>query len=70
MFIPVVLKGGHEELVNKDELQSLLAKKQVVFFKRFGGWVVIGRDKMRDLKVPYNGVERRQHNVFSLENWS
>ena len=66
MLIPVVLKDGNEELVVKDELQSLLSKKQVVFFKRFDGWVVIGRDKMRDLKVPYNGVERRQHNVFSM----
>jgi len=67
MLIPVVLKDGHEELVRKDELQFLLFSKQVVFFKRLGGWVVIGRDKMRDLKVPYNGVERRQHNVFSLD---
>ena len=66
MFIPVVFKDGHEELVSKDELQFMLADKQVVFFKRFGGWVVVGRDKMRDLKVPYNGEERRQHNVFSL----
>ena len=66
MLIPVVLKDGNEELVVKDELQLLLAKKQVVFFKRFDGWVVIGRDKMRDLKVPYNGVERRQNNVFSM----
>ena len=64
MFVPVVLKGGHEEFVSNDELQFLLAKNQVVFFKRFGGWVVVGRDKMRALKVPYNGVERRRHNVF------
>ena len=69
MLIPVVLKDGHEELVSKDELQFLPLNKKVVFFKRFGGWVVIGRDKMRDLKVPYNGVERRQHNVFSLDYW-
>ena len=67
MLIPVVLKGGNEELVSKDELQFLLFNKQVVFFKRFGGWVVLGRDKMRDQKVPYNGVERRQHNVFSID---
>ena len=66
MFIPVVLKDGNEELVRNDELQLLLSKKQVVFFKRFDGWVVIGRDKMRELKVPYNGVERRQNNVFSM----
>ena len=70
MFIPVVLKDGHEELVSKDELRSLMFNKQVMFFKRSDGWVVPGRDKMRDLKVTYNGVERRQHNVFSLvDHW-
>lgn len=67
MLIPVVLKDGHEELVNKDELQLLMFNKQVLFFKRSGGWVVLGRDNMRALKVPYNGVERRKHNVFSTD---
>ena len=67
MFIPVVLKDGHEELVSKDELQFLMFNKQLMFFKRSNGWVVLGRDKMRDLKVLYNGVERRQHDVFSLD---
>ncbi|MGD9018843.1 MAG: hypothetical protein PVJ25_07820 [Desulfuromonadales bacterium] len=65
MLIPAVLKDGHEELVSKDELQLLIAKKQILFFKRSDGWVVFGRDNMRGLKVPYNGVERRQHHVFS-----
>jgi hypothetical protein len=64
MFIPVVLKDGHEELVSKDELQLLMFNKQLMFFKRSDGWVVLGRDKMRDLKVPYIGVERRQNNIF------
>ncbi len=63
MFIPVVFKDGHEELVSKDELQSLMFNKQVMFFKRSDGWVVLGRDKMRDLKVPYNGVERRRPGI-------
>ena len=67
MLIPVVLKGGNEELVSKDELQFLMFNKQVMFFKRSDGWAVIGRDKMRDQKVPYNGVERRQHDVFSTD---
>jgi len=69
MTVPVVFKDGHEELVSKDELQSLMFNNQVMFFKRSDGWVVLGRDKMRDLKVPYNGVERRRHNVFSLDYW-
>lgn len=68
MLIPVVLKDGHEELVSNNELHFLISNKQVMFFKRSDGWVVLGRDKMRELKVPYNGVERRQHNVFSLEH--
>ena len=65
MLIPVVLKDGQEELVSKDELQFLISKKQILFFKRSDGWVVPGRDNMRGLKVPYNGVERRLHNIFS-----
>ena len=78
MFIPVVLIDGHEELVSNDELRSLMCNKQVMSFKRSDGWVVLGQDKMRDLKVPYNGVERRQYNgeerrqqnVFSLvDHW-
>jgi len=68
MLIPVVLKDGHEELVSNNELHFLISNKQVMFFKRSDGWVVLGRDKMRELKVPYNGVERRQHNVFSLDH--
>lgn len=67
MLIPVVLKDGHEELVSKDELQMLMVKGQVMFFKRSDGWAVLGRDKVRHLKVPYNGLERRQHDVFAQD---
>ena len=66
MFIPVVLKDGHEELVSKEELQFLLLTQEIMLFKRLGGWVVIGRDRMRDQKVPHNGLERRQRNFYSL----
>ena len=67
IFIPVVLAGGHEELVRKDELQFLMFTKKIVFFKRTDGWAVLGRDKMRNQRTPFSGVERRQHEVFSLE---
>ena len=66
MFIPVVLKDGHEELVSTDELQRLLSKKQIILFKRSDGWVAIGRAKMRKLQAPYNGLERRLHHAFWL----
>jgi len=67
MLIPVVLKDGHEELVSKDELQYLMFNKQILFFKRTDGWAVLGRDNMRAQKVSYNGVERREHDVFSID---
>lgn len=67
MLIPVVLKDGHEELVSKDALQFLMYNKQLLFFKRSDGWAVLGRDKMRSQKTLYQGQERRQHEVFSLD---
>ena len=67
MLIPVVLKDGHEELVSKDELQFLMYNKKLLFFKRSDGWTVLGRDRMRCQKTPYNGEERRRHEVFSLD---
>ena len=67
MFIPVVLKGGHEELVSKDELQFLMATQRIMFFRRSDGWAVLGRDKMRSQRASFSGQERRQHDVFYLE---
>ena len=68
MLVPVVLKDGREEVVSKDELQFLMATKKLMFFKRSDGWAVLGRDKMRSQRVPYNGEDRRQHEVFSLDD--
>jgi len=65
MLIPVVLSGGQEELVSKDELQFLMDVHQVMLFKRSDGWVVVGQDKMRNERVPYKEKERREHDDFS-----
>ena len=67
MLIPVVLKDGHEDLVNNEELQFLLLTEKIMFFRRSDGWVVLGRDKMRTQKAQYDGEERRQHVFFSVE---
>ena len=70
MLIPVVFKDGHEELVSIDELQFLLLTEEIKLFRRSDGWAVLGQDKMRNQRAPYNGVERRQQNVFSLvDHW-
>jgi len=66
MLIPMVLSGGKEELVSKNDLQFLLDIQQVVGFKRSDGWVVVGQDKMRFQKSSYNGEEQRQHAESSL----
>lgn len=49
MLIPVVLKDGSEELVDKDLFHSLMKARHVVFFRRSGGWVTVGRDSTRDM---------------------
>ena len=67
MFIPVVLTGGSEELVSKDELQFLIFTKHIMYFKRSDGWAVVGRDVLRKDNVPYSGIERRQHEVYAQD---
>ena len=67
MFVPVVLTGGKEELVSKDELQYLIFTKNIMYFKRSDGWAVIGRDKMRKEKTLYSGLERREHEVYAQD---
>ena len=49
MYIPVVLKNGYAELVHKEVFHSLLTAQQVLFFKRSGGWAVVGKDPLRDM---------------------
>ena len=58
MLIPVVLSGGKEALVSKDELQFLLDIQQIMLFKRSDGWVALGQNKMRGQDVPYRGEEK------------
>ena len=66
MLIPVVFNDGHEDLVSKDELQFLLLTQEIMLFKRSDGWADLGRDRMRNQSVPYNGEDRRQRNFYSL----
>jgi len=43
IFIPVVLAGGHSELVGKDELQFLIFTKKIVFSSELtGGLFLVG----------------------------
>jgi len=65
MLIPIVLSGGQEDLVSKEELQFLLDVHQVEMFKRSDGWVFVGQDRMRHEKVSHHGRECRSNGYFS-----
>jgi len=65
MYIPIVLSGGQVDLVSKEELQFLLDVHQIIFFRRSDGWVLVGQDKMRVGRAPYNGKDLRKHEDFS-----
>ena len=66
MLIPVVLSGGNQKLVSKDDSQFLMDIQQVVLFKRSDGWVAVGQHKMRCQEAAYNGEEQRQDGAFSV----
>ncbi len=67
MMIPVMLKNGDDEIVFPKVLDELLDSGQVMFFKRSGSWVVVGRDPVRGTKQSgYKGKERRIHHTKNL----
>jgi hypothetical protein len=60
MMIPVVTKSGKEQRVFPKILDEMLASGQVMFFKRTGGWIVVGRDQIRRKGATmHDGRERR-----------
>ena len=69
MQIPVVLRDGKDLSVDKDRFQFLLTSKQIKSFKRTEGWVVVGRDHLRDKAMPYKGKERRNLELYSKNSW-
>ena len=58
----VELKEGTSCRMAKTALKIFLAHGGVTRFKRSDGWVVVGRDQLRDSQNDrtYDGVERRQ----------
>ena len=69
MQIPVTLKDGKNLSVDKDKFQFLLYSKQIIFFKRTEGWVVIGRDHLRGKAIPHKSKERRNLELYSKDYW-
>ena len=61
-FVLVELKEGTSCRMAKPALRVFLAHGGVTRFKRSDGWVVVGKDQLRDPKNDhaYHGVERRE----------
>jgi hypothetical protein len=61
-LILVELKEGTSCRMVKKALKVFLAHGEVARFKRSDGWVVVGKDQLRNPKNDrnYDGVERRE----------
>ncbi len=66
-MIEVLLKGDNEHQVVQDYvLNELLARGRVQKFRRSSGWVVVGRDPIRQpAKDIFRGLERRKRRTTS-----
>ena len=66
MFIQVMYYDGKFDMVEPQELDTLLEEKKVSRFLRSSGWVVVGSDPIRRRPQGFAIPERRT-NVISIE---
>ena len=61
-LVLVELKEGTSCRMAKTALEIFLAHGGVTRFKRSDGWVVVGKDQLRDSRndSAYDGIERRE----------
>ena len=61
-LVLVELKEGTSCQMAKTALEIFLAHGGVTRFKRSDGWVVVGKDQLRDSRneSAYDGIERRE----------
>lgn len=60
-LIRVELADGAICRMAQKAFDLFLAQDKIVKFERSDGWVVVGRDTLRDMtkRKPYSGIERR-----------
>ena len=59
MVIKVIFQDGYSGVVSSSTLNYLIEKREVVAFKRSGGWAKIGRDAIRIRQHPIDGPDKR-----------
>ena len=68
MLISVMLKDGTIEKVTSQGLDNLILADLVIRFKRNGGWVVVGKDPVRDfVGEDFSGTDRRSDPLASAD---
>lgn len=68
MRIPVMLKDGTNVQVFPEFLEQMLKADEVFFFRRATGWVIVGKDPIREGEQDiYHGVERRRNWITNLD---
>lgn len=74
MMVRVIYENGSYDMVKGAKLDKLIEQGEVAGFQRSDGWVVIGRDPVRQSSRQssggYLGPERRgQHSVAQIVRW-
>lgn len=59
MLIQVVFADKQIGIVSQDDLDRQIDNGSVAAFRRQEGWVIIGRDQVRNGNRPFDGHERR-----------
>ena len=60
MAIEVIRKGFTEGMADDLLLDSLIDAHKIIAFRRASGWVVVGKDRVREKHTLYAGTERRR----------
>lgn len=68
MLIPIVYSNGRQDLVKPFVLDRLIEDRKISSFRRAAGWVVIGRDPIRNSSHKVFSIpERRQAEVALID---
>lgn len=59
-MIRIISKNFQEEMIEEHVLDSLIGSKKLLAFYRSNGWVVVGKDAVREQHTYYPGKERRR----------
>jgi hypothetical protein len=60
MAIEVIRKGFTEGMADDLLLDNLIDAHKIIAFRRASGWVVVGKDPVREKHALYPGTERRR----------